>query len=392
MPSTMDFGAPTDDELVAMDRLLGEAFGLEPARWLPWRMRIGQDALRVLRDGGDVVACLGCYRFAQSWGGRFVPSVGVAGVGTSPLRRGEGVGRALLSSLVREEAERRTPYLALFPTSRPFYRKAGFEEAGDFVFYSAPIADFATGVRLPLESFEPVNFPFVRPLYHRRAKQIDGHLDRTLALWQRLAIHPEHEVRGYAVRRGGKGEPVTGYVMYVQRPITPFGFDVEIRDWAAADRESLAALMDHLHGLRSLAREVHWRGPARDALVSALPTTHVQVTKQERWLLRLVDFEQAIAARGFRCSDRVIEVALHDPEVPSQHGAYRVEIEGGVGRATRIASAALTLDVRGMSGVYTGYLDEHALELGGYVDGDRAALARWVGAFVGPRSWLPDFF
>ena len=66
----------------------------------------------------------------QWWHGRAMPMAAVGGVKVAPEGRGRGVGRALMTALLREIAARGFPVSALYPATAPLYRSLGWEIAG----------------------------------------------------------------------------------------------------------------------------------------------------------------------------------------------------------------------------------------------------------------------
>ncbi|HEX8440750.1 GNAT family N-acetyltransferase, partial [Archangium sp.] len=93
MDSTaLNFGPPQGErELAAVDDIVSQAFGMAPEEMLPWRQKVeaGGGQLRVLREGGSVVASLVFIPMGQWLGGRRVAVTGIGGVGVAPARRGQ---------------------------------------------------------------------------------------------------------------------------------------------------------------------------------------------------------------------------------------------------------------------------------------------------------------
>src|SRR5204863_3657876 len=97
---------------------------------LPWLNKAGRENVRVLREGREPIACLLLLPMGQFFGGRPVPTVGVAAVGVAPHLRGRGAAARVMSSALREIRAAGTPLSALYPATQVLYRKVGYEQAG----------------------------------------------------------------------------------------------------------------------------------------------------------------------------------------------------------------------------------------------------------------------
>lgn len=377
-----------EGERAALERILVESFGSDGMPWGPWMDRIGVESLRVVEEDGAIRGGLGLYRLGQHWGGARVPLVGLAGVGVAPEARGRGVARSLLVETLREARREGAPLAALYASSVAVYRSVGFEQAGTTLRLAAPLASLPPGDHaLACEPFDPADNASLRPLYEARARAWNGHLDRSEAIWARIA-HPYQGVaRGY---RFGPAHAPEGYVIYNHAPRPEdLHFAVSVRDLVlatpAAARRCAALLTD----LRSLATEVRWLGCASDPLISLLPEHTARVVEPVRWMLRIVDPERALTSRGYGCEG---EARVRVRDAVFGDTALSITVHAGRAEVRPLASAALSIDTRGLAALYTGFAHPSTLVAMGLLDGppeDLAALAR---LFAGAEPWMCDWF
>ncbi|HEX2705335.1 MAG TPA: GNAT family N-acetyltransferase, partial [Candidatus Lustribacter sp.] len=94
------------------------------------RELIAQDRAIAVLDGERIVAHARTRPFRQMWGGRLVPMGGVAGVVVDPEYRGRGVASAMVLAAAQQARGHGDVLSALYPTTLPPYRRAGWEVAG----------------------------------------------------------------------------------------------------------------------------------------------------------------------------------------------------------------------------------------------------------------------
>ena len=382
---------PGEDALVDYGRIAAQAFN-RPAQVWPMVRARHAGAMRVVLDGGAVVGGLTQYRFAQWFGGRPVPSGGVAAVCVDAARRGRGAGRALVLDTLREFAEDGLPIAALFPTTTAFYRTLGFERAGARLEYALDPHHIGRGDRpralWPLGGDAQA---VVADLATRSGLARAGNVVRCAPLWERLfEDRGGTPVHRYAIGRDGQ---VDGALVYQQ--VAPVGggvgYDIRIRELIAVTPEALASAWAYLWDLRMLARAIRWHGPAADARTWALPEHGWTVADTQPWMLRVLDLPTAVSARGWS-RDGAVSVEVSDPLFPAQSGRWQLEVAEGRGALTRGGAGEVVLTARALGPLFTGLLSATALAAAGLVQGTPAALARVDALVSGPEPWLQDYF
>lgn len=379
-----------EDERVRFERVLQESFGQDDLPWLLWMERIGHENLRILLEDGAIRGGFGFYRFGQFWGGQRVPLVGLAGVGVSPAVRGRGLAKRVLLEGLRDVRAEGVPLAALYASSLSVYRSIGFETAGTTVRFAAPIKSLPPGdTTLACEPFAPDDTASLRPLYEARARSWNGHLDRSDAIWSRIGKPYKGVARGY--RFGPESAP-EGYVVYMHAPHeATLHFGVAIRDLVLSTPAAAQRCAALLSGLRSLGEEVRWLGCAGDPLLSLLPEQTAKVSEHSRWMLRILDPVRALAQRGYDV-DGSAHVDVRDPDFGDVGLAIRVrngraEVEG-----VPFGAAKVSMHVRGLAALYTGFAHPSTLRAAGLLDGDIAIATAFARLFVGHEPWLCDWF
>jgi len=381
--------AKGEEDRKTLERILEESFGTDGMPWATWMERIGHENLRVVVEGGAIRGGLGFYRFGQHWGGERVPMIGLAGVGVAPEARGTGLARRFLVETLAEAKRDEIPLAALYASSVAVYRSVGFEQAGTTIRWSVPLATLPRGDHaLACEPFAPAESEPLRPLYEARARSWNGHLARHEPMWQRIAKPYKGTTRGY---RFGAASAPEGYVIYTHAPGEDLHFAIVVRDLVlatpAAARRCTALLTD----LRSLGNELRWLGCASDPLLSLLPEQTAKVVEHGRWMLRIVDPERALAARGY-AADGEVRFEVRDPIL----GDVGIHLSVRAGRAeiTRepTGRARLSLDVRALAALYTGFAHPATLRIAGLLEGPLDEAHLLARLFAGTEPWMCDWF
>ena len=332
--------AAGDADEAAFARILERSFAIphEASRVL-WR-RLGAD-VRVLDDGGDVVACLGWYAAAQWFGGRSIPCAGIAAVGVEPHRRGAGLATRVVAEALREIADGGTPLAALYPSNLALYRGADFEIAGGR--YELRTGCAALPRAKDLEPVVPlpsgVLDPRVRALHARVAAARNGWLGRNEALWDRVRDFRGDLREGFGVERGTE---------------SPRTSSSRAGSAASGASTSCAATSSRRTAMRaarcSPSSPVTARSPSTSsrtcrrgirclALLTAVPDRHAH---HHPWMLRVLDVRAAFEAGGFAPNVRgEIHLEVEDALLPRNAGRFVLTVEGGRARVVSGGSGSV---------------------------------------------------
>ncbi|MFZ5482358.1 MAG: GNAT family N-acetyltransferase [Myxococcota bacterium] len=360
----------------ALVEVLGRAFNLpDPARWATFRERIGDGNFRVAIDGDTLVGGLGCYPLGQWFGGRSVPMGGLAAVGVAPERRGEGVAARMVADTLRWLRETGRPLAGLYASTQHVYRSVGFEQAGNRVAWSVPLdALHAADRSLVATRVEAPPRELYRPAH--------GNLDRSEAIWQRIAV-PREGTRWF-YRLGDDGYVVLGHEGDQH-------YDVVVFDHATHTPEAARRFWSLLADHRSLGKNARWFGPANEPLLALLPEMRASAEKLERWMLRVTDVPRALAMRGY-AANGVLDLSVDDPLLPENTGRWQLVVQDGEATVSRGGRGTLLCGPRGLGPLYSGLFDAWALRAIGLVDGDDNACAAAARLFGGPEPFMREMY
>ncbi|MCA9623662.1 MAG: GNAT family N-acetyltransferase [Myxococcales bacterium] len=376
----------------ALSVVLGSCFGFPSDDALVWLGKAGEDNIRVLRAGGEVVGGLIGIPMGQYFGGRAVPTHGVAGVGVDPSLRGHGAATALMRGFVRELHEKGVALSTLYPATVPLYRRAGYAIAGALYQASSLARDVAGGDRaLTLRPVTPDDDRAIAATYRRFATHRNGWLDRGPYVWRRTRMkHDGARALGYVVTRRERPE---GHIFFHQERRADGDYDLAVTDLAYASPEAARSLLTFLADHRSLAAQIRWYASPDDALLSQLRERHHELRRHHAWMLRIVDVPAALEARGYPKGVKAsLSLEIRDDLLAKNRGAFRLAVAEGRATVRRGGSPRLRLDVRALAALYTGHHGARRLRELGRLDGSDAAVATAETIFAGPAPSLGDFF
>lgn len=386
---SLEFGVPSPQEAQQLGALLQQCFNFAISSWEHYSNLLGLENYRVIRHRGRVVGGLGIYRMGQWFGGRSIPTAGIAAVGVAPEHRGTGIAAELMRQTLQELKAGSVPLSTLYAATQRLYRKVGYEQAGNACRFSVPTHSLVSTERLPICPVDPaVQEPF-RNLYNQRAQVTNGNLDRNQAIWQRVLQPPEEIVYAYLI---GPEEQPEGYVVFDQKPGTG-GYTLQVRDLVTLTPTAGRGLWTFFADHRSLAKDVFWKGPVVEPLLALPLEQTAQVVHLERWLMRVVDLPKALALRGYPAG---IETELHlevwDDLLPENTGRFILTVAQGRGEVTKGGRGELRLNIRGLSPLYTNLFTPQQLQAIGQLEATSTALSAATQIFSGPEPWMPDHF
>jgi predicted acetyltransferase len=425
----IEVGTLRGEEAAALLALKRVAFGGRPgptalARDTElFRPRVERGDVLAAREHGEVVGSAELRPYRQWFAGRALPMTGLGGVVVAPHARRRGVAATLLARAIERMHEAGAAVSALFPSSPPVYRAAGWETAGGVAGVEVATADLrrptstrtvglpepaGVDVRLrPLaaaaetaaettgtgetgEDTAPgiatdtaADIAAVHALYTAAARPAVGPLTRTGPLFDPARIL---ELDGVVIAEVD-GAPA-GYVSWSRA-----GGPIDVHDLVGDGPAVYGALLDCVGSWHTTIRSARIRLADPALLTVVLPFEPAVST--EPWMLRVVDAEAAVAGRGFGAVDTTVAFELVDPLAPWQAGPWLLEVTDGDGRLSRSTgrrTAEARVHVRGFSALFTGYASTGSLRAAGLVDGPPAALARLDAVFAGPAPWMLDSF
>lgn len=368
------------------------AFGANPDDFRQWIHDQPEQNARILRDGKRIVGGLIIYRAGQYFGGRSVPTWGIAGVAVSPELRGKGIARTLMKECLAEAAAEGVALSTLYPATQRLYRNLGWEIGGRRVRLRVPVKDLPAHPTPGIEQVAPDD-PRIHELYAKWAATRPGTMDRSPPLWMRIRRAPKDQPV-YTWLATVDGKPA-GYLMYVaQREGTVLNFDIFVRDFVWLNADARDQLIGLLAGQRTVTTDANL--PVADddpAIASILPGHSVRVADHMLWMLRVVNVQAALEARGWPPIDADLAFRVADSEVAANQGGWALSIRKGVPTVTTSKARNLpAIDTRGLAALYSGRVSVPQARAMGLITGPVEQDGLLAAVFAGASPWMPDFF
>ena len=385
-----DYRPATSDDLPAMCRALSVAFGSPLEGVGEWLDDIGLEIVRVLEVDGEVAGTAILAPMAQYFGSVSVPMTGIAGVTIVPEMRGRGLAATLMRACLDEIKGAGVPLTTLYASTQSLYRRVGFEQAGHLCRATLPVKNIPHARGAAAREATEADRDAIANCYRRAATHQDGHLDRGVYVWDRVYRPKGKQATGYVID-GPVG--VDAYVYFVQRGDHVDGrHDLMITDMNAATREGAEALFALLAGFGSMAHDVVFNAGPMHPLLMLLPEQHYTITRREYWMLRLVDAAGALGARGYRPGvSAEVHLEIVD-DLAHNQGSFVLSVDDTRAQVERGGEGRITLDIKALAAIYTGFADPRALATIGLVEGPADDLATLASVFAGNTPSMLDMF
>ncbi len=359
------------DDFEAQLELGQRAFGTYSAQqkvsWLRVaRLRAEQGLFLGAFAGGVPCGAAMVHDMRQYWLGSPVGCAGVASVKVAPEYQGAGIGRRLMTELLGLMGERGYPLSALFPATVPLYRSLGWELAGGQYVMTVP----GRSLR-PLLAPDPAAGADQAPLppVRRATPDDDATVAGVIARSHAIARHAgpltwdEEPARQWLSRPdlytclvGGDGEPDAGFAAYRWVDGHQELFVERVHATTPAALRALWAVIGS-HG--TMARTVRALTAPDDPVWWLTRERDATITRRGLWMLRVVDAQAAVAARGFRPGlSASVPLEIRDEARPGNAGSWTLAVSDGTGTLMKndgVSSPdALTLGPRGLAALYAG--------------------------------------
>jgi predicted acetyltransferase len=385
--------------------LLSQAFGSPIERAVEWVNKFGHDEFRVMaRPGAAADACLLLIPMGLFIGGRSVPQLGVAAVSTSPESRGGGVAKGMMRESVLETARRGVPLGVLFPATQTLYRRVGYEQAAshfmvtiDLTRLRAERADRALAMRRLTVEDRPV----IEGIHRERTRSSTGELDRGAYIWRRIYEPRVGAAEGWCVEEHGE---ITGWVFVTRcsNGVTlgdayPYSW-LSLADVQAftpnAARRILAMLADE----NSIWKAAKMFCGPHHPLLAQVAERCFTMTLADYPMVRIASVAGALEARGWPVGmSGSIAIEIADDLIEANNGWFTLRVDGGAGTVVRergkpAGVASLSMSIRDLAMMYTGFAPARSAAVGGTVRGDERALEIAGALFAGSHPGMMDQF
>ncbi|MBD2593785.1 GNAT family N-acetyltransferase [Nostoc spongiaeforme FACHB-130] len=392
MTSLLEYKTFVDVEDVKdLGVIVGQAFVRSASASENFFKLIGLENLRVICREGKVAGGLATVPMGMWLGGQSVPMVGIASVGIAPEYRGGGVAIALMQNMLQELYAKGTPISVLYPATQQLYRKAGYEQAGNYCTWEISTQDIHLHKPpLALQPIADLNCEILHQLYQQQAQLIHGYLDRNSSIWKRVTQLGEKEtVYGYLI--GNQDQP-EGYIILSQHYQVDHAV-IKIRDWVVLSHAAAQTFWSFLANHRSTIKKVTWQSSIIDSLTLVLPEQTAKIKHQERWMLRIVDVYKALQLRGYKLGvETELHLAVKDDLLTGNNDKFILSVANGQGEVKQGGKGELQIDIQGLASLYTGLFTPHTLKLAGKLEAPDTALLAATEIFTSSAPWMADFF
>lgn len=357
-------------------------------------------------DGKTMVGTAGAYSLRLTVPGGEADCAGVTMVGVVPTHRRRGVMRAMMTSQLRDVAERGEPLAALWASEDAIYGRFGYGAATmqaliDVPRHHARLLDDGPieGTLRLVDQDEAIrSFPAV---YDRVREETPGTFRRSEKWWRhRVARNTTRDEEGpffRALLEQG-GDPVA-YAIYRVHQKWEKGASrghVDLREVMAATPAGHRDIWKFLFGVdlvesvRSTGFFLPYDHPLQ--LMLAEPR-HLNFLLSNGLWLRVVDVRGALEARTY-ATDGTFSLEVHDPLLEQNSGTWRVDVDGGRASASKTSDDAdVRLGIAELGALYLGQFTFTGMLAAGRLDAAGEALSRIDAMWRTERApWCPEIF
>lgn len=392
---------PTGVEAEEVRRLNHEAFGMP--RIPPTGPATLDDPgqRNVAAFDGEVMAGSMADREYESWyGGRLVPTAGIAAVTVGMEYRGRKLLTPLFTELFRGARERGAVISTLFASSIGIYRRFGYEVIGTGDFARVPLAPLAR-LRVPAgvttRRATVADVPAIREVYDRWAAAHNGPLSRRGASFPTT---DEKLIKGFTgLTVAERDGAVIGYASWDRG--SSFGYQafLKVHDLLAVDLDGYRALLSALSTYSSVVGQIEVASSGVDLLKAALPTSDWQVQAVEHYMLKIIDVPGALTARGYPTGIEIgLDFGVRGDPITGADGRYRLQVSGGKGECERLGdlpdgdASVPVFTPNGLALAYAGTQSAAGLRTVNALSGPSGEDETWGAVFGGRPFAIHDHF
>jgi predicted acetyltransferase len=383
-----------DGDLEELARVTRLAFGEDAAFWERYydpqkNPRLDPEQVHVVEEDGGVRATATVLPLECFVDGAPVPVGGVAAVATHPAYRRRDHAGGLMRTVLADMRERGVHLSMLWPFAHAFYRRFGYEIAGESVGYALEPTDLPSSPEQKLvRAYREEDLPRMMVLLETEAARHPLCVRRREAKWREYLGRDDQEAVVY--ERDGR---VKGYLLYRQRARggEPHR-TLDVSEMVAGDLAAREALLSFMAAYNPDDYRVRYATPRGRPLHPYLRSSYVKAEVEPEFMVRLVDVGGALGLLDL-AADPPLTLEVADDGLPENTGPYTV----GDGEVVRGAEAEdrVALDVRQLAQLYAGYLPAEDLHRNGRLEvSSPEALALLDALFPAGDPWAfpPDHF
>lgn len=394
----------TDADAPAWWRLDAEAFGGSlrqaddahpPA---PGIRRAGRTPYGVF-DDERLIAKAEVVAFACWFGGRPVPTAGIASVTTQLEARGGGLLSPLFERMHEEAVAAGVGVATLYPTAPGIYRSLGYEVVGAYSQVEIRTADLALlpPGRAGTRRATRVDMPTVQSIYRRWAASRNGPLTRTGeafpaepdALWDDL------REKGQACTLAiDADDRALGYVLWSRTGGHRSSGACEVAEIFAVEREGYPALLRALGTNASVAPVTRIWTSGLEPIRHILPTNSWALTDERPYMVSVLDVPSAFEARGWPVAlDCRLDLGIAGGRGAGAGESYSVTVAQGRARVEPLdGSAGRIYTPRGLAMAFAGVQNSATIRALGHLAGPELDDDLWDTLLATHQFHIRDYF
>jgi len=383
-------------ELSRFREIITQAFVLAPNQVKHY---LGDDldlsATRALFRDGKMKSALQLLPGKVWFNQKAIPMGRIAWVATPPEERRRGYVRHLMEHCIEEMRQREFPISILFPFSFEYYRRFGYEHAGDWKIYTLDLSALS-GIPTPPGEMVPAGpekIAIINEIYETFSKGRTCSLVRDEQYWRKwVMMGAERKRHSYLWQSRGN---IRGYIIYEIVDHGEFKRTVQVRELIALDHEARCGLLNFLFNHRSQAQKVILTVPIDDLTICYLNNPRMEVRIKPSFMARIVDLKSAWESKDYWPEARGEMVfQLEDSLASWNKGTFRLSVSNGQGKLEETQDPVdLSCDILTLTQIYCGYLNfEEAVAIGRVQIHDSRALELAHEIFRESRPYMNDIF
>lgn len=335
---------------------------------------------------GRMAASYSCVPYTMRANGKAVSLGGVTAIGTLPEYRRQGLLRAITTRSLADMRERGQAVAALWASQAAIYQRYGYALASELVRYridttEVAFADGDAGSARVVRMNADAGYDVMKKVYIDFVRDRMCYLHRAKPMWMNavLSSSPATGPAHIAVAHAQDGAAI-GYVVYhVRNDKTGHptrGQEIVVKDLVWSNPDAYRSLWSWL-ARHDLVGRIDWRrAPVDDPAPELFMEPRLlNTSSQDGIWLRIVDVVQSLSQRGYQTTGSMTIDVAEDDLTPWNAGRFKIDCspDGATVVRSRV-DADLTLSIKALASLYSGFRTPRQLAAWGLVKGDDAAL------------------
>jgi len=356
-----EFRPVREDEIVRVADLYNNAYRVGLAAARSWVQDLPVDDTLAVVEPGRIASIVRIIPYTIWVGGKDLRMGGIGGVATWADCQGKGYAGRLMRQSVAVMRERGEIVSALYPFSHRYYRKFGWETAGQRLFLSeftqADVHRYEERdwVRACLDD---ADFESVQKVYQSYASGYNGMVVRDSDNWKRR-LKGLSDAGGQAYLIEHDGKPL-GYFFCVNRATAPGANESQTHEFACLSHEAYRALFGFLSALPTNVKSISLAAPGIPSLLDHFKEPFVSIRCQQTFQFRIVDVQKGLAERGYDLDlAGRLTLSLRDECGDWNNGTWTLDFEQGRCEVRKAPSgdADVQMTIQDLSRLFIGAVD-----------------------------------